>query len=72
MGMYSKILDLFYKKSPTKRIVIFTGKSLSEAFIIASINPQYDDRLFIELQVQYKKTYNFSTCCVLQLFVFVL
>ena len=28
-----------------------TGKSLSEALIFASTNPQYDDRLFIELQV---------------------
>ena len=27
-----------------------TGKSLSEALIFASINPQYDDRLFIELR----------------------
>ena len=33
-----------------------TGKSLSEALIFASTNPQYDDRLFIELLVQYKKT----------------
>ena len=32
-----------------------TGKSLSEALILASTNPRYDDRLFIELQVQYKK-----------------
>ena len=32
-----------------------TGKSLSEALIFASTNPQYDDRLFIELQVQYTK-----------------
>ena len=33
-----------------------TGKSFSEAFIlIASTNPQYDKRLFIELQVQYMK-----------------
>ena len=30
---------------------ISTGKSLSEAFIFASTNPQYDKRLFIELQV---------------------
>ena len=30
-----------------------TGKSLSEALIIASTNPQYDDNSFIELQVQY-------------------
>ena len=34
---------------------ICTGKSLSEALIFASINPQYDDRLFIELRVQYMK-----------------
>jgi hypothetical protein len=35
--------------------VYATGKSLSEALIFASTNPQYDDRLFIELQVQYMK-----------------
>ena len=32
-----------------------TGKSLSEALIFASTNPQYDERLFIELQDQYMK-----------------
>ena len=32
-----------------------TGKSLSEALIFASTNPQYDDRLFTELQVHYMK-----------------
>ena len=32
-----------------------TGKSLSEALIFASTNPQYDHRLFIELQIQYMK-----------------
>ena len=32
-----------------------TGKSLSEVLIFASTNPQYDDRLFIELRVQYMK-----------------
>ena len=32
-----------------------TGKSLSEALIFASTNPEYDNRLFIELQVQYMK-----------------
>ena len=32
------------------------GKSLSEALILASTNPQYDKRLFIELWVQYMKT----------------
>ena len=33
-----------------------TGKSFSEALILASTNPQYDKRLFIELRVQYMKT----------------
>ena len=36
-----------------RRIHHGTGKFLSEALILASINPQYDDRLFIELRVQY-------------------
>ena len=48
-----------------------TGKSLSEALIFASTNPQYDDRLLIELQVQYIKipTSNLGrTCCVQKLF----
>ena len=35
--------------------VPLTGKSFSEAFILASTNPQYDKRLIIELQVQYMK-----------------
>ena len=33
-----------------------TDKSLSDPLIFASTKPQYDDRLFIELQVQYMKT----------------
>ena len=33
-----------------------TGKSLSEALILAATNPKYVKRLFIELQVQYMKT----------------
>ena len=35
---------------------MLTGKSLLEAFILASTNPQYGKRLFIDLQVQYMKT----------------
>ena len=35
---------------------VFTGKSLLEALILASTNPQYDKRLFIDLPVQYMKT----------------
>ena len=47
-----------------------TSKSLSEALIFASINPQYDDRLFIELQDQYMKIPSSNlgrTCCVQKL-----
>jgi hypothetical protein len=49
-----------------------TGKSLSEALIFASTNPQYDDRLYIELQVQYMKIPSSNlgrTCCVQKLFL---
>ena len=49
-----------------------TGKSLSEALIFATTNPQYDDRLFIELQVQYMKIPSSNlgrTCCVQKLFL---
>ena len=34
---------------PSKGFGVVTGKSLSEALIFASTNPQYDNRLFIEL-----------------------
>ena len=40
----------------TLRALRVTGKSLSEALIIGSTNPQYDKRLFIDLPVQYMKT----------------
>ena len=33
-----------------------TGKSLSEALILGSTNPQYGKRLFIDLPVLYMKT----------------
>ena len=33
-----------------------TDKYLLEALILASTNPQYDKRLFIDLPVQYMKT----------------
>ena len=41
-----------------------TGKSVSEALILESVKPQYDERLFIELQEKYR----FRTCCVQILF----
>ena len=45
---------------------------MSEALIFASTNPQFDDRLFIELQFQYMKipTSNLGrTCCVQKWFL---
>ena len=33
-----------------------TGYSLSEPLILTSTNPNYDDRLFVELRAHYKKT----------------
>jgi hypothetical protein len=47
-----------YKGEPTSTEITFTGKSFSEALILASTNPQYDKRLFIELRVQYKNITN--------------
>ena len=49
-----------------------SGKSMSEALIFASTYPQYDNRLFIELQVQYMKIPSSilgRTCCVQKLFL---
>ena len=47
-----------------------TGKFLSEALIFASTNPQYDNRLFIELQVPYMKKPSLArTCCVQKMFL---
>ena len=43
---------------------VCTGKSMSEA----STNPQYDDRLFIELQVVHEN-YKLSTCLLHKLFL---
>ena len=43
------------KDKYTKGAKLYAGKFLSEAVILASTNPQYGNRLFIELQVQYKK-----------------
>ena len=45
---------------------------LSEALIFASTNPQFDNRFFIELQVQYLKILSANlvrTCCVNKLFL---
>ena len=42
-----------FQRTQFSEQAISTGKSLSEAFIFASTNPQYDSRLFIELPLQY-------------------
>ena len=45
---------------------------MSEALYFASTNPQYDDRLFIELQVKYIKipiSNLWRSCCVQKLFL---
>ena len=49
-----------------------TGKSFSEALIFASTNPQYDDRLFIELPVQYMKATISEHVVYIHFFVIVL
>ena len=50
-----KELEIKEIKTKYSTLKTDTGKSLSEALLFASTNPQYDDRLFIELQVQYMK-----------------
>ena len=42
-------------ENPYAKEAGITGKSLSEALIYLSINPQYDKKLFNDLRVQYKK-----------------
>jgi hypothetical protein len=62
------------RKSATNCYVIFythTGKSLLEALILASTNPLYDKRLFIDLPVQYMKTTSSEhELCTLIVFLF--
>ena len=49
-------MKLYLESSDARGLIgHVTGKSLSEALIFASTNPQYDDRLFMDLQVQYMK-----------------
>ena len=69
------IVPTLWNETLCTRQVLFdghTGKSLSEALIFASTNPQYDDRLFIELQVQCMKIPSSNqgrTCCAQKLFL---
>ena len=55
------------QRKEKKPLNLVTGKSLSEALIFASTNPEYDNRLFIELQFQYMKIPGLNhrrMCCV--------
>ena len=61
--MYVKITEYGLECPFISLPFICTGKSFSEALILASLNPQYDERLFIELQEKYK----FRTRCVQKL-----
>ena len=58
--MYFKIAGLLISVNQ-----LFTGKSVSKALILESVNPQYDKRLFIEFHEKYKLT----ICCVQFCFV---
>ena len=51
----SNIMNLIYETVIFNQYIskLITGKSLSEALIFASTNPQYDDKLFIELQYKF-------------------
>ena len=46
-----------------------TGKYFSEALIVASTNPQYVKRLFIDLPDQVHENYELRTCCVHDFFI---
>ena len=52
----------YYLEITCKKVLLDTGKSLSEALIFASINPQYDNRLFIELPWKLHVLPMFCTC----------
>ena len=55
IGIANKINQHFESVNQNDIFNEVTGKSLSEALFFASTNPQYNDRLFIDLPVQYIK-----------------
>ena len=68
----TNLANVFDRASPLNSFGFSTGKSLSEAVIFSSTNLQYDDRLFVELQVQYIKipsSEHGGTCCVQKMFL---
>ena len=57
-GYFKTFWDINFYGEFCLKVTWFTGKSLSEGLILVSTNPQYDNRLFIELRVQYMKITN--------------
>ena len=56
LDLFNASFDCLTIESSLNEICSFgTSKSFSEALILASTNPQYDKRLFIEFRVQYMK-----------------
>ena len=51
----AKSICFTIKNDVQSQVEMCTGKSMSEALILAPTNPKYDNRLFIELQVQHMK-----------------
>ena len=49
------ILFYYLVELQQQKWFFYTGKFVSEALILESVNPQYDDRLFINSWLQYKK-----------------
>ena len=52
---FQTFFDDFAPKIRHFRLDVITGKSISEVLFFVSTNPQYVNRLFIELPVQYMK-----------------
>ena len=49
------ILFYYLVELQQQKWFFYTGKFVSEALILESVKPQYDDGLFIDLQLQYEK-----------------
>ena len=64
------MLRSFLKIGNWFQTYLFTGKSVSEALILESVNPQYDNRLFIDYWIQYKKNTSSEHVLYINCFLF--
>ena len=73
VDLKSSLLVMKTTSTAVYKIETLVQVNLSQRLLFfASTNPQYDDRLFIELQVQYMKIPSSNlgrTCCVQKLFL---